>query len=374
MKIAIIDEVHEHRIKSGIGRYTFELFRNLKDIEENVDLLALTHEEEGNYSEQGIKLLNPGINLPFFRRTFNWQLYYPKIIPDNYDVYHTTNPFLIKTVAGKYNSIVTIHDMGLFELPEHRFLKSCSPYNFFSYIHRKVLKDNILSVKKIITISDYTREKIIEILGVKEGDIEVIYHGVSPAFKPMDKEECRKKLNIDEDKKVILYVGTEHPKKNVGTLIKSVYEIKKEIKDILLARAGVCSNSSRHKINKLKLGNNVKYFDNLGDSELPLLYNAADVFVFPSVYEGFGMPLLEAMACNVPVIAANATCFPEIVKDAGILFDPLNTEELSKALIRVLGDKEISDDLIQKGSRRVRNFSWKETAEKTLKVYREVYE
>ncbi|MFC2061479.1 glycosyltransferase family 4 protein [Elusimicrobiota bacterium] len=373
MKIAIIDEVHAHREKSGIGKYTFELYKHIRK-NNDADLLALTGDKKENIYEQDIEVIPPGIRLPVFQRTVNWQWYYPRVMPEGYDIYHATNPFLIRTVALKPNSIVTIHDMGLFELPGSSLRDSLSLLFGFSCVHKKVLKDNIRQIKKIIAVSNYTKDKIKDILGVEEEKIAVIYHGVNPVFKPMSGSDCRKELGLSPDKKIILYTGTELPKKNVEILIKSLIEVKKEIGKILLVRVGSSSPKIISLIKSLGLGEHVKYFENVNEAELPLYYNAADVFVFPSLYEGFGMPLLEAMACGTPVIAADATCFPEILGDGGMLFDPADAGDLAKKIIRVIKDREIAEKMIRAGKEHVKSFTWENTAARTLDAYRELYE
>ncbi|MBN2406632.1 MAG: glycosyltransferase family 4 protein [Elusimicrobia bacterium] len=372
MKIAIIDEIHAEREKSGIGKYTFELYRNLRKIADT-DLLGLTTGvAPGSVRDEGVISIPPGISAPVLKRTLNWQLYYPKNIPPGYDIYHATNPFLIRTVADKKNSVLTVHDMGLFELKGETFRESVSMFAGFSALHRKLLKDNINKIKMIIAVSEYTKEKLIKMLGVERSRIEVVYHGVSPVFGHSDKKECREKLGLNPEEHIILYTGTELPKKNVGVLIRGLALIAKEKSPVRLVRIGTPSSGIKRMINRLNLGRQVSYYENVPEEALPVFYGAADVFVFPSKYEGFGMPLLEAMACGVPVIASRATCFPEILGDAGTTFDPDDEAELAGLIFRVLDDADYRTELIEKGCERVKEFSWENTAVKTLEIYKQI--
>jgi len=372
MKIALIDEFHNERAKSGIGRYTFELLRALNSLESDISLLALAKKGEEQPDEKNVKILE-GCSCPILNRTFNWQFYYPRIIPEEYDVYHTTNPFLIRTVAGRENSVVTIHDMGLFELDEHKFPHSLSPYYLFSWLHRSLLIKYINHVSHIIAISEYTKNRLIKILGIHTNKISVIYHGVNDSFRPLDKTECRQTLNIPLDKRVLLYIGTELPKKNVETLMEALRKLIHKRTDVLLIRIGARSARIAKLIKKCRLDNHIRYFNNIGDDMLPLFYNAADIFIFPSVYEGFGLPLLESMACGTPVVAANASCFPEIISDAGLLFHPKNFSELADKIQGLLSNKQLMRELIQKGRERASEFMWRKTALLTREVYRKLY-
>ena len=203
----------------------------------------------------------------------------------------------------------------------------------------------------------------------------MVYLGVDTRiFKPGDRSDARKKLGLPMDKKIILHVGSEEPRKNINGLIKSFYGLAKEIPDSVLLRVGEKSSESEKLIGELGIGGKVTYLSGLGLTELSLAYNASDVFVFPSFEEGFGLPVLEAMACGVPVVASNAASLPEIMGEGGSMVEPGDLKKLTGAINAVLKDENIRQSLIDGGIKNVENFSWERTAKETKMVYDEVYD
>jgi glycosyltransferase involved in cell wall biosynthesis len=228
---------------------------------------------------------------------------------------------------------------------------------------------------KIIAISKFTKKELVKGLGYPTEKIEVVYLGVDRRkYRPL---HSFKKPTCFEDGKTILYVGTEEFRKNVPTLVKALHKLKKKIPTMKMVKVGRArSRLGRKKllnlISELNLKKDVKFIEYVSEKDMPLFYNSADLFVFPSIYEGFGLPPLEAMACGLPVVTSNTSSLPEVVGDAGIMKDPNDVEGLANAMYEVLTDNGLREDLIKKGLKRAKIFSWEKTAKKISRIYKEI--
>jgi glycosyltransferase involved in cell wall biosynthesis len=252
----------------------------------------------------------------------------------------------------------------------------------FPVHHRIYLQSNIRlagrKADRIITVSQNSKEDIVKILKVSEKKVSVVYNGVSEEFKKIDDpllfSSFKKKHNLPD--KIILYVGTIQPRKNVDILLKIFHDLKKEKriehKLVIIGRDGWLYNSVEDQIRSLNLENDVIRIKNLSDEELPIIYNISDLFVYPSSYEGFGLSILEAMACGVPVIASNLSSIPEVVGDAGILVDPRNCEEIKDAVYKLISNEALRQHYVKKGLERASRFSWDNAAACLIRIYNEV--
>lgn len=225
---------------------------------------------------------------------------------------------------------------------------------------------------RIIVPSFHTKEDLIQYLGISSEKIAVIPHGVDPIFCPRDGDRPLQEPYL-------LYVGSEHPRKNLPFLFRVFKEVKRSfpaLKLIKIGRAGGVESDFRAQtiraIRELKLEDEVIIHDFMPQDQLARFFAHAEAFVFPSLYEGFGWPPLEAMACGTPVIASRATSIPEVVGDDGLLCSPGDLEEWVSAIERLLTEKELREELRNRGLERARRFSWEEAARRTLEVYREV--
>jgi len=225
---------------------------------------------------------------------------------------------------------------------------------------------NIKRADAILAISEYTKKDVVEKMKIEKDKIFVVPLAADKEFKPLN-------VPKNDDIKQILYVGSEIPRKNLPVLIHAFSMISKKYKNVRLKKVGVSQNEkARNDLLDLsrKLGVLDKIdFPNHIDS-LVEVYNSADVFVFPSKYEGFGLPVLEAMACGCPVITTNLTSIPEVAGDASLYFDPDSPEELAEQIERVLFDKDLSQKLTDQGIKRADKFSWDRVAKETIDVYK----
>ena len=229
---------------------------------------------------------------------------------------------------------------------------------------------------RIIVVSTFTKNCLLKEISIREPKIKVIYEGVDDSF--LSKRSHSSFLTVKLNKPYILFVGILFKYKNVDKLIAAFSFLKKEKKiPHYLLIIGRDHKGYLQELKDLAKRLNMKkwivFLGQLPHEALPNYYKNADLFVYPSSIESFGLPILEAMACGTPVIASNRTSIPEIVGDAGLIVDPDNIEELAEAIWKVLTDKKLRENLIKKGYERIKQFSWEKTAKETLKVFEEVY-
>lgn len=278
---------------------------------------------------------------------------------------------VIKFSNCKY--IVTIHDIMYHHYPENY------PKAQFLYL-KFLLALSARRVDKIITVSKNNKKDIVENLSIPEDKISVIYTSGLPDKKryELDKEEVKsrikKKYNLNRN--FILCVASFNPQKNIGGLLRAFYLIKKvyglEHQLVLVGMLLRYASKLMNIIDELELNDYVKITGYIPDEDLPYLYSLADLYVFPSTFEGLGVTPLEAMACKCPVATSNIPALREVVGDAALLFNPYNAKEMAETIVKVLTNSELKKELIRKGLERSKQFSWEKTAAETLKVFEEV--
>lgn len=281
-------------------------------------------------------------------------------------MYHISSQMMGKSAAYVSPAVVTCHDLITFEV------KSNHP-RFTQYLRRKHLKA-LSQAAAVIFVSEHTKNDFLSQFDYEERNTAVIYHGASDIFHPRDRLLSREELGLPMGQPIILYVGTEAPRKNVETLLRTVYKIKKQAPDIILVRIGGQGRRSRELVAELGLEKHILYFRNLPEVKLAKFYNAADVFFFPSLYEGFGLPALEALKSGCSVVASNTTSIPEITGDAAILHHPLDVDAFVDSIETLLSNKSMREEYRRKGIERAMHFSWEKTAYKTLEIYRKILE
>jgi glycosyltransferase involved in cell wall biosynthesis len=230
----------------------------------------------------------------------------------------------------------------------------------------------VRNADRIISMSQHTKNDLISIFGVNSKIIKVIYPGIDRnLFSPRDQEKARRNLHLPLNREIILHVGVDEPRKNIQTLIKALYMVRKKFPKTLLIRIGGMRSTTRRLISSLGLDDAVLNYQKVAN--IALFYNAADLFVCPSYYEGFGFPLLEAMASGCPVIAGNSSSIPEVVGKAGILFPPSDVTMLNESICQVLADQNMQSMMIKNGLERSLKFDWNICAKQTLEVYETLY-
>jgi glycosyltransferase involved in cell wall biosynthesis len=229
----------------------------------------------------------------------------------------------------------------------------------------------------VIAISEQTRRDLIKTLGIPEEQIHVVYGSADPRFRPLrDRDQIGRAMHKYgiPGAGYILYVGTLEPRKNLVRLVKAYASALDNYGEampslVLAGSKGWFYEEIFHSVERLGLGQRVILTGFVDDEDVPALYNGALLFVYPSLYEGFGIPVLEAMACGVPVITSNTSSLPEIVGEAGVLVDPMDADALAAALVALVGDPERRAALRTAGLARAALFSWERAARETMVVY-----
>lgn len=372
MKIAIDSRSATLHAGSGIGTYTKNLVLNLLNINSSDRLNVIwTGELPSNIKKDNADIfLVSGRHGEFFEK-----FYLPNLLnKNNIDLYHIPQNGIGFPFDSSINTIVTIHDLIPYIMPEtvgkgylKRFLRD------MPYI--------ISQAAGIITVSEYSKKDILRFFPeFPEEKIFVTPLAANTTFKPLDKNLCKKHIkdNFKVEDPFILYVGGFSKRKNVKELILAFKHVKPSLnKNYKLIIAGSLRDegiSLKNFVESEGLSDSIVFTGFIEDSFLPTLYNAADAFVYPSLYEGFGLPPLEAMSCKTPVITSNLTSIPEVTSDAAILINPHNIDELSSALVTLLNNDSLKQNLAEKGYKRSQNFTWNNTAEKTFAAYKKVIE
>lgn len=266
--------------------------------------------------------------------------------------------------------VVTFHDMTFFLFPHHHTLLK-------RYIFRFFIRTSSHRAAALIADSESTRQDAIRLVGVPPGKIFTAQLGVTPEFRPIQDstilQQARQKYHLPE--RFLLYVGMIEPRKNLLTLLQAYATIADQMPDyrlVVVGPKGWMVENILQQTGRLNISDKVHFTGYVEQVDLPLIYNMADVFIYPSVYEGFGLPVLEAMACGTPVITSNVSSMPEIVGDAGVLLTPNDSQALARSLLELINGPVIRQELSKKGLERAAAFTWDRTAEKTVAVYRHV--
>jgi glycosyltransferase involved in cell wall biosynthesis len=238
---------------------------------------------------------------------------------------------------------------------------------------------NLRKADYLIAISEFTKKMLIEKLGCDDSKIQVILYGLDhELFRPLQvTQEFRSRYQLDPEIKYLVYVGSENPRKNLKTLVYALQKIKTNFPNIRLLKIGtpeylINYQLLQKQIYDLGLENHIKFIDHPTQEDLIRFYSIADIFVFPSLFEGFGMPPLEAMACGAPVVCSNATSLPEVVGDAAITVNPLDITGWADAICEVLDNHTLQRELREKSLARAGQFTWEKHAELTKNVYERV--
>ena len=279
------------------------------------------------------------------------------------DLFHSPAHSPVYAICPPVNNwVVTVHDLFTFKL---NYAKKTQREEW------KILMRMARKAAHVIAVSESTRRDLLELIPSLESRVSVIHEGVDEIFQNVPNHHLvLNKYNINTP--YILYVGSAGPNKNLPTLIEAFSQINQLTNHNLVL---VGDLAWRYKplmetVQKKRLEKRVQFTGLVPNEDLPAIYSGADVFVCPSLYEGFGLTVLEAMACGTPVVASNISSIPEIVNDSAILFDPYSVDDLNHSLLQIIGSEILRDELRAKGSQRVKEFSWARAAKQTLELYK----
>ncbi len=272
--------------------------------------------------------------------------------------------------------IITFHDLSFLHHPDFFSIKQ----KFWHWMQD--YKKKAERAKAIIAVSEFTKSDLVNFLKIPEEKVKVIYSGVDPGFKklpPNDVELLSAKEKFNLEKPFILYLGTIEPRKNLPAIIRAFNLLKtnpnfKEFQLVIAGAIGWLSSGTLFEIESSKYRDDIRLLGSISPEERVFIYNLASVFVYPSFFEGFGFPPLEAQRCGVPVVASNRTSLPEILGESAMLIDPWKTRDLANAIEEVLSGTEAREELVRKGYENVKRFSWEGAARETIRVFEDIIE
>ncbi len=361
------------RSPAGIARYAVELLRALDRCDHQHELVLLTTEQQdphGLWQQfehhplvgcQRLPVLMTVGNLLLSRATRQHHL----------DLVHDPNgiaPFLGPDTGTR--RVVTIHDAFAYVVADaHNWLDNWRYHWQLPMAARRA--------EAVITVSDCSWRDIVHYLRLFPSQTYVVPQGIDPRFEPLpDNQERRAVLErYGVRQPYIFYVGGINARKNIARLFEAFACIAADYPDLTLVMGGKRqwrTGEIDATLQRLDLGERIHFTGYVDDADLPALYSAAELFAFPSLYEGFGFPPLEAMACGTPVVTSNVSSLPDVAGDAALLVDPYTIEDIAGAMRRLLDDPDLVADLRRKGYTRASTFTWERTASETLHLYETV--
>ena len=372
MRIGIDTRLYSSRY-TGIGRYVKELVDHLLSIDEtNEYILFFNDPEYTNFMPPNPRFGKRRVQAAHY--SFAEQTrFVSDLNREVLDIAHFTHfnmPVLYKKPA-----VVTIHDLSISKFPELMSRTGILEKMAYTY----TIKNAVKSANIVICISENTKEDAIRMLGADVKKIRVIHEAVAPEFKPVTDtakiDDLKARLGIT--KPYLLYVGNFKAHKNLPMLVKAFNLLRNRFSlDAQLVLAGDATQAPPEldqTIHALGLDAHILKTGYVADEDLPALYSGALVFTFPSMYEGFGLPPLEAMACGTPVVSSNTSCMPEVLGDAALFASPQDPDEFAAQLAKAAKEASVRDDLVERGHARVALYSWKKMATEVLAVYNEVW-
>lgn len=358
--------------RSGIGMYTYEIAKRIRadeDLEFSGNLFNFMerHDHSQWISEMNIPVHQCRL-LPYRIYRLMWEVFplnYHRFFRGESDLTVFFNYLVPPRIKGK--TITTVYDVTYIRYPET--MKKITLYSLRWRLCRSIRRSD-----HILTISEFTKRELMELLKVPEKKISVIPCAATFSDAEVDFADVEQKYGFDDP--YILYMGTIEPRKNLVRLIHAFERLKAEHPiphTLVLAGGSGWKNEEIYQAAKESPYTDAIHFTGyLTEAEKTCLYRHADVFAFPSLYEGFGIPPLEAMHWGCPVVTANAASLPEVVGDAAVLVDPFDEADIASGLWRVLSDKDCAAALVEKGKRQAEKYSWEVSAEKLKEICRRV--
>lgn len=371
MKIGIDARAAKWYRGTGIGTYTYELIDNINKIDSLNDYLIFLPDTNSFDIKltSNFKLRNINVNA---KNNFWDEVNIPNILKDNeVELYHVPQNGVGLPMDKKCKFVITLHDIIPYKMPEtvsSRYLK----------IFTEELPKIIPLCDGIITVSNFSKDDIAKAFNFPKDKIFVTYLSAEDIYKPIDKFKSKKiiekEYGISGD--FILYVGGFSPRKNIAGIIKAFEHIRnridKNLKLVIAGKKGISYQNYISLTEKLNLTSNVIFPGFIALSDMPYLYNSAKLLVYPSFYEGFGLPPLEAMACGTPVIVSNSTSLSEIFNKNTIMINPYNIDALGEAIYECLENNILRRQLISRGFNLCKNLTWKNTALSTINSYKSI--
>ncbi|TCO80081.1 glycosyltransferase family 4 protein [Marinisporobacter balticus] len=370
MRIGIDARVARWNIGSGLENYTSNIIKNLKNIDHKNEYILFIPEKEENYG-----LFRSEKEEEVEKRNEFWKLMHEPFRKYNteIDIFHNMSNGIDIPDHKNFKLIITVKDLIPYVMSEN-----------IEKLHLEyVLKHTskvIEEADRIITASNHSKNEISRYFDIPEEKINVIYDAPDEIFKPIEKKISKKLIakKYGINNKFILFVGGISPRKNIRRLIQAfsmiAHEFKEEYKLVILGEYSenyACLNSL---LEKLSLKEKIIFTGFVPKNVLPFFYNGCEVFVYPSLYEGFGLPPLEAAACGVPIITSKVTSMPEVMGESCIYIDPYDVINIAQEIYDTVIDTKLGETLCIKSLAHSKKYSWKRASEETLKVYNSLME
>ena len=372
MKIAI-DIRTINKPRSGVGYYVTNLIQKLQDIDEDNQYCLISNNGEyentfraqANFENHRTWVSNENHLFGDFWESF----YLPRLLEKkNVSVFHGP-AFMVPLIKRNMATVVTIHDIVSFIMPDTIPMK-------YAFYMRNLIKLVSRKADRIISVSHSTKKDLIAWLGVPEEKITVVHQAVSETFYPAENgdggAQIRRRFGIHG--RYMLFVGNLEPRKNLSRLMEAFAMARERlggpIQLVICGKKGWLCSGILKTYERIRRGDDILITNYVNEQDLLGLYQNAEMFVFPSRYEGFGLPALEAMACGAPVITSNVSSLPEITGGAAMLINPSDVGEISEAMVKLANCASLRSELKEKGFRQAKLFSWAKTARETLDVYR----
>jgi glycosyltransferase involved in cell wall biosynthesis len=354
--------------RTGVGYYTEHLLRHAAAMcgDDRVTVVSNAPIETASPLPPGI---GTDVSAPWLPRFVWMHTYAPRVLRRlNADVVHFTNGMV--PIASPVPTVVTIHDMSLTMYPRFHPLRRI-------VLNRPFVNLAAKRADAIVTVSEAARRDIVRLYGLDCARVHVVHEAAAPAFRvihdPFELRRVRERYGLAD--RFVLYVGTIEPRKNLPTLIEAFARrrISGDLPHQLVCVGpyGWLSNDIDAQIDRLRIRDAVRFTGYVPFDDLPALYNLAEMFVFPSIYEGFGLPVVEAMACGTPVITGTVAALNEVAADAAERLATLDPDALGDAIVALARDRDRREELSRRGQQRAQLFSWERAAAETLAVYRQ---
>jgi glycosyltransferase involved in cell wall biosynthesis len=372
----LIDATCVAKVKAGVGIYAKNLIENLMTILEAADgrwelfVLAQDDDKELDFSHRRFvtMLWVPSAAFRIFGlRLILEQLYLPYLLTRlRVDVVHSLH-YAFPLLPTRARRVVTIHDMTFFIMPEvHERIKVI----YFRFFLRAVIHLPI----DVIFVSKSAQADFLAKLSQPPGRTFVIAHGKDKNLLPLasSAKSCRLREKYGLPERFVLYIGTIEPRKNLHRLVAAFAAVAAEDAEIglvIVGKMGWMMDSLSRTVEQWGLLSRTIFTGFIPEEEKPSFFAACEIFVYPSLYEGFGLPVLEAMACGTPTITSNISSLPEVAGDAAVLIDPRNVDELAAAIRALLADQPMRQELRRRGIERSKQFTWENTASRTANIY-----
>jgi len=358
----------------GIGVYTQELIRALLRVDSTNEYvliypgfgIAATRRGQFRRHKNAIEVETRFSRVPV--ETYWDQVVVPRVA-EQYGVDVLFNPHLTVPIRGRFGKVMVVHNVEYHTVPKVYDLRM---YCWWFLMEKFIMP----AADRVISLSNVMTEDFRKYVKYPISQVRTIYHGVSDKFRV--ETDCDRLARAREEyelpERFILFVGNLYPQKNFATLVRAFARVKDCIPHrlIVIGRPRYKFEGELNLIQELGIGDRVEFLHFVPNDDLPMIYNLADCFVYPSFYESFGLAQLEAMACGCPVIGANAGAIPEVTDGAAMLFDPHSPEELSQAILKVTCEPDLHRGLVDRGLVRARQFTWQRAAHETLAVLGEL--